>query len=104
MSRFEEVGSGGLRDLPRSGRLPKVSDAVIERVPEDRNAVTPKESSREIYGAAGTGYDIGTTRRRLRSLDMPAKTLQAVRVRKPNIWKIRSWQQRRTAQRRLPHA
>ena len=94
VSRFEEAGSDGLRDLPRSGRPRKVSDAIIEGILEGRNAVTPKELRREIYDVTGTKYDIGTIRRRLHSLDMSAKTLQVVHARKPNIWKIRSWQRR----------
>ena len=94
VSRFEEAGSDGLRDLPRSGRPHKVSDAIIEEILEGRNAVTPKELSHEIYGVTGTRYDIGTIRRRLRLLGMSAKTLQVVHVRRPNIWKIRSWQRR----------
>ena len=94
VSRFEEAGSDGLRDLPRSGRPHKVSDAVIEEILEGRNAVTPKKMRQEIYDVTGTKYDIGTIRRRLHSLDMSAKTLQTVHVRKPNIWAIRSWQRR----------
>ena len=94
VSRFEEAGSDGLRDLPRSGRPHKVSDAVIEEILEDGDTVTPKEMRQEIHGVTGVRYDIGTIRRRLHSLGMSAKTLQAVHVRKPNIWKIRSWQRR----------
>ena len=94
VSRFEEAGSDGLRDLPRSGRPHKVSNAIIEEILEDGNTVTPKEMRHEIYSVTGVKYDIGTIRRRLHSLDMSAKTLQVVHVRKPNIWKIRSWQRR----------
>ena len=94
VSRFEEAGSDGLRDLPRSGRPHKVSDAIIEGILGDRNAVTPKEMRHEICSVTGVKYDIGTIRRRLRLLGMSAKTLQVVHVRRPNIWKIRSWQRR----------
>ena len=71
-----------------------MSDAIIEGILEGRNVVTPKEMRREIYNVTGTEYDTRTIRRRLHSLDMSAKTLQVMHVRKPNIWKIRSWQRR----------
>ena len=48
VSRFEEAGSDGLRDLPRSGRPPKVSDTVIEEILEGRNAVTPRVRPRDL--------------------------------------------------------
>ena len=49
------------------------------------DTVTPKEMRREIHGVTGVRYDIGTIRRRLHSPGMSAKTLQAARVRKPNV-------------------
>jgi len=99
--RSGEGGIGALRDIPRSGRPPKVRRERISRMIKKSKdgRVIPRKLRADIRESTGVLYHMTSVRRILRKLDMSPKVSQQVHTSKPDIDTIRRWQ--RSAKRRI---
>jgi len=99
--RFEEGGIDVLRDLPRSGRPPKVRRERISRIIKKNGdgRIIPRKLCADIRRRTGVRYHITSVRRIMKTLKMSPKVPQLVHTSKPDIESIREWQ--RGAKRRI---
>lgn len=100
VERFREGGIDALRDLPRSGRPPKVVLEKIEGMLSDAcGIITPMQLREDVRKKYGVKYHITSARRIMHRLGMSAKTVRRVHVRRAGVGEIRKWQ--RNAKRRI---
>ncbi len=93
VKRFKEEGLEGLRDLPRTGRPPKVSLKEINGILSKTNYITtPKILHEDIHKKYGIKYHMTSVRRILQRCNMSAKTPRRVHVNRANMDDIRRWQ------------
>ena len=93
VERFREGGIDALRDLPRSGRPPKVAlEDIEEAVSGAGSIITPLQLRERIRRVHGTTYHITSARRIMRRLDMSAKKARRIHVNRAGIDEIRKWQ------------
>jgi len=99
--RSGEGGIDALRDLPRSGRPPKVRreriSGIIRRSGDGR--VISRKLRADIRESTGVRYHITSVMRIMKRLDMSPKVSQQVYTSKLDIDTIRRWQ--RSAKRRI---
>ena len=102
VERFREGGIDALRDLPRSGRKPKVALRDIEEaVSGSGSIITPLQLRECVRKKHGVKYHITSARRIMRRLGMSAKSVRRIHVRRAEINEIKRWQ--RNAGRRILH-
>jgi len=91
--RFEEGGIDALRDLPRSGRPPKVRRERISRMIKKSKdgRVIPRRLRADIRESTGVLYHMTSIRRIIRRLGMSPKVSQQVHTSKPDTETIRRW-------------
>ena len=90
---FKEEGLEGLRDLPHTGRPPKVPIKMINKILSKTNHIaTPKILHEDIYKKYGIEYHMTSIRRILYCCNMSAKTSLRVHVNRVGIDEIKRWQ------------
>ncbi len=97
VERFKEEKGGidALRDLPKTGRPPKVRLDKIARVVSDANSsgiITPKRLKSDIQKRFKVKYHITSIRKIMHKLGMSAKTAQRIHISRAEIDKIKRWQ------------
>jgi len=99
--RSGEGGIDALRDLPRSGRPPKVRRERISGTTgrSGDGRVIPRKLRADIRESTGVRYHMTSVRRIIKRLGMSPKVSQQVHTSKPDIDTIRRWQ--RSAKRRI---
>ena len=100
VTRFGEEGLEGLRDLPRTGRPPKVPLKNINKILSKTDHITtPKILCEDIHKKYGVRYHMTSIRRIMRCCNMSAKTSRRVHVNRAEMHDIQRWQ--RNAKRRI---
>ncbi len=83
MRRYEEGGLEGLRDLPRSGRPPKISpeamDGILDKV-VDRFKTTPAELQQVIHRETGTKMHRTNIRKIMQKYGLSPKGSQRIHI------------------------
>ena len=96
LERFETGGLEGLRDLPRSGRPPKISpeamDGVLGKV--DRFKTTPAELQQVIHKETGTKMHRINVRKIMQKYGLSPKGSQRVHINRATKAAVKSWQYR----------
>ncbi len=96
LERFETGGLEGLRDLPRSGRPPKISpeamDGVLGKV--DRFKTTPAELQQVIHKETGTKMHRTNVRKIMQKYGLSPKGSQRVHINRATKAAVKSWQYR----------
>ena len=96
MRRYEEGGLEGLRDLPRSGRPPKISpeamDGILDKV--DRFKTTPAELQQVIHRETGTKMHRTNVRKIMQKYGLSPKGSQRVHINRATKAAVKSWQYR----------
>ena len=96
LERFEAGGLEGLRDLPRSGRPPKISpeamDGVLGKV--DRFKTTPAELQQVIHKETGTKMHRTNVRKIMQKYGLSPKGSQRVHINRATKAAVKSWQYR----------
>jgi len=92
--RYREGGLAALRDLPRSGRPPKVEQKRIAKIvgESEDGIVTPKKLRSDIHEKTGVWYHPVSVRRLMRNLKMSPKVPELVHTSRPDTETIRRWQ------------
>jgi len=92
--RFEEGGIDALRDLPRSGRPPKVRRETISRIIKKNRGgrIIPRKLRADIRKRTGIRYHMTPVRGIMKTLKMSPKVSQLVHTSKPDMETIRRWQ------------
>ena len=100
VERFREGGIDTLRDLPRSGRPPKVRlEDIEETISGAGSIITPPQLRERVRKIHGITYHITSARRIMRRLGMSAKTARRVHINRAGTDEIKRWQ--RNAKRRI---
>ena len=96
MRRYEEGGLEGLRDLPRSGRPPKISpeamDGILDKV--DRFKTTPAELQQVIHRETGTKMHRTNVRKIMQKYGLSPKGSQRIHINRATKTAVKSWQYR----------
>ncbi len=97
MRRYEEGGLEGLRDLPRSGRPPKISpeamDGILDKV-VDRFKTTPAELQQVIHRETGTKMHRTNIRKIMQKYGLSPKGSQRIHINRATKTAVKSWQYR----------
>ena len=96
LERFEAGGLEGLRDLPRSGRPPKISQEVMDGVlgKVDRFKTTPAELQQVIHKETGTKMHRTNVRKIMQKYGLSPKGSQKVHINRATKAAVKSWQYR----------
>ncbi len=89
-------GLEGLRDLPRSGRPPKISQEVMDGVlgKVDRFKTTPAELQQVIHKETGTKMHRTNVRKIMQKYGLSPKGSQKVHINRATKAAVKSWQYR----------
>ena len=96
LERFKTGGLEGLRDLPRSGRPPKISQEVMDGVlgKVDRFKTTPAELQQVIHKETGTKMHRTNVRKIMQKYGLSPKGSQKVHINRATKAAVKSWQYR----------
>ena len=96
LERFDAGDLDGLRDLPRSGRSPKIPRETMARIIEQavQPQCTPRELQKIIREDAGTKLYITNVRKAMRRHGLTSKVPQKVHINKAGKEAVRGWQYR----------
>ena len=96
LERFDAGDLDGLRDLPRSGRSPKIPRETMARIIEQvvQLQCTPRELQKIIREDAGTKLYITNVRKAMRRHGLTSKVPQKVHINKAGKEAVRGWQYR----------
>ncbi len=100
VERFREGGIDALRDLPKSGRPPKVKLKKIEKMLYKTDSIiAPMQLREDICKKYGVKYHITNVRKIMRKLGLTAKTVRRIHINRAEIDEIKKWQ--RSAKRQI---
>ena len=96
LERFDAGGLDGLRDLPRSGRPPKIPREIMARIIEQavQPQCTPRELQKIIREDTGTRLYITNVRKAMRRHGLTPKIPQKVHINRAGKEAVRGWQYR----------
>ena len=96
LKRFDTGGLDGLRDLPRTGRPPKISRETMARIIEQsvQPKCTPRELQKTIREETGTKLHITNVRKIMHRYGLTPKVPQKVHINRASKGAVRSWQYR----------
>ena len=96
LERFEKGGLEGLRDLPRSGRPPKISPEVMDGILDkiDRFKTTPAELQQIIHKETGTKLHRTNVRKIMQKYGLSPERSQNVHINRATKAAVKSWQYR----------
>ena len=96
LKRLDAGGLDGLRDLPRTGRPPKVPRKTMVRIIEQsvQPKCTPRELQKTIHEETGTRLHITNVRKIMHRYGLTPKVPQKVRINRASKGAVRSWQYR----------
>ena len=94
--RFDTGGLDGLRDLPRTGRPPKIPRETMARIIEQsvQPKCTPGELQKTIREETGTRLHITNVRKIMHRYGLTPKVPQRVHINRASRGAVRSWQYR----------
>ncbi len=73
IAQYKKDGIAGLKDQPRSGRPPKVSDEILEKLIDEQKPTFPLEMKSIVKEKTGVEYHGDSLRYRMRKLDRSSK-------------------------------
>ena len=92
VERFKKGGIDALRDLPHTGRPPKVNlEVICDILAKTDDKTTPKKLRDDVRKEARVSYHITSVRRILHRLGMSAKTVK-VHINRADMDEIKKWQ------------
>ena len=96
LERFDAGDLDGLRDLPRSGRPPKISREIMARIIERavQPQCTPRELQKIIREETGTRLYITNVRKAMRRHGLTPKVPQKIHINRAGKEAVRGWQYR----------
>ena len=96
LERFDAGGLDGLRDLPRSGRPPKIPREIMARIIEQvvQPRCIPRELQKIICEDTGTGLYITNVRKAMRRHGLTPKIPQKAHINLANKRAVQNWQYR----------
>ena len=96
LERFDAGGLDGLRDLPRSGRQPKIPCEIMARIIEQavQPRCTPMELQKIIREDTGTRLYITNVRKAMRRHGLTPKIPQKIHTNRADKEAVRDWQYR----------
>ena len=96
LKRFDTGGLDGLRDLPRTGRPPKIPHEIMARIIERsvQPKCTPRELQKTIREETGTRLHITNVRKIMHRYGLTPKVPQKVHINRASRDAVRSWQYR----------
>ena len=96
LERFDAEGLDGLRDLPRSGRPPKIPREIMARIIEQavQPQCTPRELQRIMRGDTGAKLYTTNVRKAMRRHGLAHKIPQKVHISRAGKETVRGWQYR----------
>ena len=94
--RFEEGGIDALRDLPRSGRLPRIGRATMDNILSEakQTRITPAELRQKIRWEAGILLYMTYVRKLMCRAGLSAKTATMVPANRAGNGTVNSWRHR----------
>ena len=94
LERFDAGGLDGLRDLPRSGRPPKIPHGIMAQIIRQtvQPKCTPRELQKTIREETGIRLYITNVRKAMRQHGTTPKVPQKVRINRASKEAVRSWQ------------
>ena len=96
LERFDAGGLDGLRDLPRSGRPPKIPHGIMAQIIRQtvQPKCTPRELQKTIREETGIRLYITNVRKAMRQHGTTPKVPQKVHISRASKEAVRSWQYR----------
>ena len=96
LERFDAGGLDGLRDLPRSGRPPKIPHGIMAQIIRQtvQPKCTPRELQKTIREETGIRLYITNVRKAMRQHGTTPKVPQKVHINRASKEAVRSWQYR----------
>ena len=96
LERFDAGGLDGLRDLPRSGRSPKIPHGIMAQIIRQtvQPKCTPRELQKTIREETGIRPYITNVRKAMRRHGMTPKVPQKIHINRASKEAVRSWQYR----------
>jgi len=94
--RFEEGGIDALRDLPRSGRPPRIDGAAMDNILSEagRAKTTPAELRQKIWQETGILHHITYVRKLMYRAGLSVKTATLVHASRAGSRAVNSWRHR----------
>ena len=94
--RFEEGGIDALRDLPRSGRPPRIDRATMDNILSEagQSKTTPAELRQKIRREAGILFHMTYVRKLMCRAGLSAKTATMVPANRADNGTVNSWRHR----------
>ena len=96
LTRFDAGGLGGLRDLPRGSRSPKIPREIMARIIEQaiQPQCTPRELQKIIHEDTGTKLYITNVRKAMRRHGLTPKVPQKAHINRAGKEAVWGWQYR----------
>ena len=96
LERFDAGGLDGLRDLPRSGRPPKIPHGIMAQIIRQtvQPKCTPRELQKTIREETGIRLYITNVRKAMRQHGTTPKVPQKIHINRASKEAVRSWKYR----------